>query len=161
VVIHDGSSFLGRTAEKFDVIILDLTDPEESSKFLFTQEFYTLVKEHLNKGGLVSLQTGCPAFEPHVLGRVHAALKQVFSNVLTYSNFVPSFFVEESYCIATDRKFGGISATLKARNIRLNSFRPEQLENMIRNPGPHITKVLEKEWRPSTTDDPVLHYYNR
>ncbi len=55
IVIDDGRRFLDRSAEKFDVIIVDPPPPIESagSSLLYSREFYTLAREHLAPGGIL------------------------------------------------------------------------------------------------------------
>ena len=40
IIFNDGRKFLEENKEKFDVIILDLTDPVGEANKLYTQEFY-------------------------------------------------------------------------------------------------------------------------
>ena len=154
IKLGDGRKFLEESNEKFDVVILDLTDPEGPSKLLFTKEFYELLKSKMNEGGVLSTQTSS-YFEPHVLGRVNAALSQVFKNVVSYANFVPSFMVIESYTLATDASIEGIANRLKERNIRLNASTPDELEFMVLNPHSFVLETLSKNWEPSTDENPV------
>lgn len=156
-IIEDGRRYINSTREMFDVIILDLTDPEGPSKMLFTLEFYAETKKRLRPGGVLSVQTSSPLTEPQVLGRVHAALEKVFSTVVAYSNNVPSFFVEESYCIATDRDIEDIAAAVKAAKINLRAFTAEQLSHLVSNPSRQIQEVLKTRWKASSDEDPVTH----
>jgi len=155
IKIGDGKKFISQTDEKFDAIILDLTDPEGPSKMLFTKEFYQLLKSKMTKGGTLSVQTGSPFFEDKVSGRVHAALSEVFRNTVTYANFVQSFFIVASYTLATDSPISGIAQRLKERNIPLNAYTPQELEYLILHPNPYVRDVLSKKWNPSTDADPV------
>ncbi len=152
--LGDGRKFLEETQEKFDVVILDLTDPEGPSKMLFTKEFHEILKSRMNEGGVLATQTSS-YFEPHVLGRVNAALSQVFKNVVSYANFVPSFMVIESYTLATDSPIEGIANRLKERNIKLKASTPEELEFMVLNPHSSVLETLSKNWEPSTDENPV------
>jgi spermidine synthase len=55
-VIEDGRNFLFLTKEKYDCIISEPSNPWISGLGnLFTREFYQIVKEHLNKGGVFAL----------------------------------------------------------------------------------------------------------
>jgi spermidine synthase len=56
IIIDDGRRYLNRTREKFDVIIIDPPPPVEAagSSLLYSEEFYTLAKEHLNQNGIVA-----------------------------------------------------------------------------------------------------------
>ncbi|MDP6454443.1 MAG: fused MFS/spermidine synthase, partial [SAR202 cluster bacterium] len=62
----DALKFLEDTKLRFDVVIIDVPDPLEAGPavFLFTQEFYTLLKDRLNPDGLMVAQSGPtgPAF---------------------------------------------------------------------------------------------------
>jgi spermidine synthase len=56
IVIDDGRRFLNRTREKFDVIVIDPPPPIEAagSSLLYSDEFYTVAKAHLNPNGIVA-----------------------------------------------------------------------------------------------------------
>jgi spermidine synthase len=57
VVIDDGRRFLRRTREKYDVMVIDPPPPVEAagSSLLYSQDFYEVVKEHLNPGGILQI----------------------------------------------------------------------------------------------------------
>ncbi len=93
VVIEDGRKFLSETKEKYDVIILDLTDPysSEIAKELYTEEFYRLVASKLNKPGVMVTQAGNSFFFEDVYNEIVKAIRNVFEHVLEYGSWVPSF----------------------------------------------------------------------
>jgi spermidine synthase len=55
IVIDDGRRFLDRSGEKFDAVIIDPPPPINSagSSLLYTREFYLLIRDHLNRGGIL------------------------------------------------------------------------------------------------------------
>jgi spermidine synthase len=57
IVIDDGRRYLKRTAEKFDVIVVDPPPPVEAagSSLLYSKEFYELAKQHLKPGGILQM----------------------------------------------------------------------------------------------------------
>jgi spermidine synthase len=62
IVVDDGRRYLARTEEKFDVIVVDPPPPpgQPASSLLYSVEFYDLLKQHLNPGGLVAQWWGFP-----------------------------------------------------------------------------------------------------
>ncbi len=57
IIIDDGRRYLNRCGEKFDVIVVDPPPPVEAagSSLLFSTDFYTLAKEHLNTNGILQM----------------------------------------------------------------------------------------------------------
>jgi spermidine synthase/MFS family permease len=55
IIIDDGRRYLNRTSAKYDVIIIDPPPPIEAagSSLLYSDEFYELLKQHLNPNGIV------------------------------------------------------------------------------------------------------------
>ena len=90
-VIKDGSEYLKEHQDKFDVIILDLTDPIGKSIPLYSTHFYQALKEHLNPGGLVSLHMGIITHDPQQTASIFKNLIDVFTEVKPYLNYVPLY----------------------------------------------------------------------
>jgi spermidine synthase len=57
IIIDDGRRYLSRCGRKFDVIVVDPPPPLEAagSSLLFSKDFYTLARQHLNPGGIVQM----------------------------------------------------------------------------------------------------------
>jgi len=95
VVIEDAKLWLETTPEKFDVIILDLVDPHEGgpAQFLYTKEFYEMIKTKLHPGGIFNTQSGPCGVATYqmVFSPIYKTVSVVFPNVLPYGVFVPSF----------------------------------------------------------------------
>lgn len=55
IVVDDGRRFLARSRERFDLITVDPPPPVEAagSSLLYSEEFYQLVKDHLEPGGML------------------------------------------------------------------------------------------------------------
>lgn len=67
-IVGDAHKYLMETTEKFDVIIMDISDPVEAGPgiALYTQEFYQRAAEVLNKeNGVFVTQAGSADFVPH------------------------------------------------------------------------------------------------
>ena len=93
--LMDALEFLEDTSLRFDVVIIDVPDPLEAGPayLLFTQEFYSLLKERLRPGGLMVAQSGPtgPAFYEQCFSAVANTVGSVFSGVYLSEAFVPSF----------------------------------------------------------------------
>lgn len=56
VYIEDAALFLERAESRYDVIIIDSTDPEGPAEALFEKKFYEKVKKALKPGGIAAAQ---------------------------------------------------------------------------------------------------------
>ena len=70
--LGDARAFIGQTEERFDQIILDLTDPFGPAVELYTVEFYAACRRILNPGGVVSLHLGSPIHLQESMRRIGA-----------------------------------------------------------------------------------------
>jgi spermidine synthase len=87
VVIDDGRRYLERSAEKFDVIVVDPPPPVEAAgtSLLYSCEFYRLAKAHLSEGGI--LQQWLPYGDPVVESAMAQALALEFPYVRGFRGF--------------------------------------------------------------------------
>jgi spermidine synthase len=63
VTIGDGVEFVARTEERYDLVLVDSTDPVGPAKPLFGAEFYSNVGRVLKDGGVVVSQAESPFFD--------------------------------------------------------------------------------------------------
>ena len=92
-VIHqDAYKYLEGTDRIFDVIIIDLPDPnDESLNKLYTKQFYALVRNHMSLEGAMMVQATSPFFATEVYWTIS---ETIASNNLETENFhvdIPSF----------------------------------------------------------------------
>lgn len=81
VTIADGARFIGLAGPRFDLIVLDLSDPQGNAAALYTRDFYQACAARLNSGGLLSLHIGNPQFQPQQCLRIIDALRGAFAVV--------------------------------------------------------------------------------
>lgn len=67
VVIADGARYVAETADRYDVVIVDSTDPQGPGAVLFTPEFYRGVRGILRPGGVMATQCGNVSIRPQEL----------------------------------------------------------------------------------------------
>ena len=91
IVIADGKEYIEKTNERFDVVILDLTDPysAEISKVLYTEKFYKAVYRVLNNDGVMVTQAGNSFFYEDVYDDVLRNVQKVFPKVMEYNVWIP------------------------------------------------------------------------
>ncbi|RME91651.1 MAG: polyamine aminopropyltransferase [Candidatus Hydrogenedentota bacterium] len=101
LLFEDGVKYIKNTKEKFDQVILDLTDPFGPSVALYTQEFYTSIANILTERGCLSLHVESPLSRPDVYARLIATLKSVFQYVNPMFNYVPLYGTLWGYASAS------------------------------------------------------------
>ena len=94
VVIDDARRYLQATDDRFDVIIMDITEAVEDtpSVGLVTQEMFQILRAHLNPGGIVVNQSGSTGLsELQYFASIHKTMRTVFAHVAPYSIQITSF----------------------------------------------------------------------
>lgn len=100
VRIEDGVKFVAETKEKFDVVIVDSTEPFGPAAELFGPAFYKNVKRILTEDGVVASQAGSPFYEISTIKNLFRITKPIFPvvevclfNNLTYPGGLWAFTV--------------------------------------------------------------------
>ena len=90
-VIGDGMKYVRRTERRFDVIIVDSTDPQGPGKILFSEKFYAACKRSMNKGGVLVTQNGVPIFQPRELVSSVTRFRRLFADGACYVAAIPTY----------------------------------------------------------------------
>jgi Predicted spermidine synthase with an N-terminal membrane domain len=100
VVNKDAWRYVEEDAGQYDVIIIDLPDPDTYAvSKLYSQEFYAVLVQHLNLGGTMVTQATSPVFARDAFWSIHntmAAAPNPYNageplNLIPYHVYVPSF----------------------------------------------------------------------
>jgi spermidine synthase len=91
LAIADGFDFIQRTKEKFDVILVDSSDPVGPSAILHAREFYLKLKKILKPGGIIAAQSGSQLLHLKEHGQKSRFLKRMFKISRFYSGPVPTY----------------------------------------------------------------------
>lgn len=91
IVIADGVDHVETTDRRYDVVIVDSTDPVGPGEVLFTNRFYGGCKRILAPGGLLVTQNGVPFLQGDELRNTLAALKPLFADATCYTATVPGY----------------------------------------------------------------------
>lgn len=121
--IGDGMPYLRASGAQWDLVYLDLTDPNGAAEALYTQSFYADCRRALNAGGALVLHIGSPfAHAARVAGSL-AALRAVFRRVTPYFVHIPLYGAVWGFAMASDTfdlhslDAGQIDARLAERRI--------------------------------------------
>ena len=91
IVIADGVRFVKETDRRFDVIIIDSTDPIGPAVPLFSDEFYTDCRNALTDDGIVVCQSGVGFVQPAEAGSTYKRLDRLFDDAALYLTQVPTY----------------------------------------------------------------------
>ncbi len=91
IIVGDGLAFVAETEEKFDVIIVDSTDPEGPGEVLFTEKFYADCARCLTEKGIIVTQCGVPFLQPIGVTRSYQRLRSAFADVTFTTVAVPTY----------------------------------------------------------------------
>jgi spermidine synthase len=91
LVIDDGMKYVAKTDRRFDVIIVDSTDPQGPGKVLFSTRFYTACKRIMNRGGVMVTQNGVPILQPGELKSGLRKLRALFADGTCYVAAIPTY----------------------------------------------------------------------
>ncbi|GAB20717.1 spermidine synthase [Gordonia effusa NBRC 100432] len=92
IIAADAFSWLRDNHDRFDVIIIDMPDPDETATAkLYSAEFYAMVRGHLATGGRVVVQSGSPYFAPQSYWCIGSTLNEAGFKTTPYHVDVPSF----------------------------------------------------------------------
>ena len=102
VRIVDGAALVKSTADRFDLIYLDLTDPVGPAAALYTTAFYTNVKRVLAFGGALVLHIGSPFSHPDRVASSIANLREIFTRVAPYFTHIPTYGSLWGFVVASE-----------------------------------------------------------
>lgn len=107
VLVDDAIKYVQETKEKFDVVLLDLTDPEESelARIIFNKDFLQKVKNVMNPEGVGAVQCGVSDIQ-----RVERYLwayklvNEVFVNTKPYMTYIPAFLCQWGFTLFSNNE---------------------------------------------------------
>jgi len=132
LVIGDGAKFVAETDERFDVIMIDSTDPQGPGEVLFSKEFYANCKRCLTKSGILVTQNGVPFLQADELATSVGHFRALFQEGSAYVITVPTYaFGMMALGWATDDKslrqtpLAEIEARFAKAGFETNYYTPE------------------------------------
>jgi spermidine synthase len=91
LVIDDGMNYVATTDRRFDVIIVDSTDPQGPGKILFSPKFYAACKRCMKPGGVMVTQNGVPILQSGELTTGIAKFRKLWADGSCYIAAIPTY----------------------------------------------------------------------
>ena len=113
LVINDGAAYMRDTEDRFDVIIVDSTDPIGPGEVLFTDTFYGHAARALTEDGIIVTQNGVPFMQGDELTNTMRAFQALFADASCYIASIPTY-------AGGPMAFGWGSHSAKGRGVDLS-----------------------------------------
>ena len=146
--IGDGAVFVASNKSRFDVIIIDSTDPIGPAQSLFNTNFYNNVYEALIPGGIAIHQTGALILQPYECPGSWRQMERIFDEVRVVQFANVSYMGGPFSLTAGSRGKNAFHSTLgqirrryKTSEIKTSWFSPE----ISALPYPEFQKRLERD----------------
>lgn len=168
LIIGDAHEYLSNCKEKFDVVIMDISDPIEAGPgiMLYTKEFYQHVKTLLNDNGVFVTQAGTA--DPISIDNVEPGskedatcfapikntLSEVFDCVLPYSVNIPSFGSDWGFVMAFE------SSQPEESKYQFASINLKSLDDLLSNNITEIDDIESNSNGSAKKGEDVLRYYD-
>ncbi|MFH0765119.1 MAG: polyamine aminopropyltransferase [Calditrichota bacterium] len=146
LVIADAVLWLKQTSDKFDVVLVDGSDPVGPAVGLFQSSFFESIKSVLNEGGLMSGQVGSPFYNLDRCGEVMTQLRNLFPYTGFYTAMIPAYPSgtwgfgmgskrELSFDRSSEVRYSTFKGTLKYYNNDIHNgafLLPENIKRAVR-----------------------------
>ncbi len=158
----DGRRFLAGTAEKFDVIIVDVPDPQTAQlNRFYTVEFFRLARAHLERGGLlaIELHSSEETISPDLADFLRS-IRRTLSGVFSYQAAIPGeiihfFGAMQPGVLTSDPQV--LVARLHERKLNTQYVReyfipyrmtPDRMEQVATDLAPTATTPVNRDFAP-------------
>jgi len=89
--VEDGAEFLRNTDKKFDVVLIDSSEPTGPSAVLHERPFYESIKRCLNPGGIIVPQLGSPLYHLDFIKGCASFFGDLFVEAKLFVGPVPTY----------------------------------------------------------------------
>ena len=164
----DGRYFLKTAGDTFDVIILNVPDPQTAQlNRFYTAEFFRSARDHLASGGLLALQLRSSEdyISPDLaefLRCIHHTLRTVFPYVVAIPGETIHFFAATRPDVLTDNP-QTLMARLQERNLKTRYVReyfipfrmmPDRMEQVREQLQPLTSTPVNRDF------EPIAYYFD-
>ena len=165
---HDLRNYLKTVSDTFDVIILNVPDPQTAQlNRFYTAEFFRSARDHLASGGLLALQLRSSEdyISPDLaefLRCIQRTLREVFPYVVAIPGETIHFFAATRPDVLTDNP-QTLIARLQARNLKTQYVReyfipfrmmPDRMEQIREQLRPLTSTPVNRDF------EPIAYYFD-
>ncbi len=136
-IIHDnGINYIKNNNKKFDIIIIDGTDPIGPGKKLFTKKFYINCNKSLTNKGIIVTQSGTIFQKKQIIKNLNC-IKKIFNYAGLYQANIPTYYGGNIFFIWASKK-------QNLKKIDINNLKKKQHLYKFKyyNPKIHINSFL-------------------
>jgi spermidine synthase len=133
LVIADGMHYVAKTERRFDVIIVDSTDPQGPGKVLFSEKFYAACRRCMTKGGIMVTQNGVPILQSGELTAGIKKFRKLFADGYCYVAAIPTYVG------------GHMAMGWATDNTKLRQASVKTIADRYRKAGSFVTKYWTPE----------------
>ena len=143
LIVGDAFAYVKDTDLKFDVVIIDSTDPVGPGEKLFSHEFYKNMVKILNLNALVSTQGGVPQFQPGEIGSTLSCLQDAGLNASCYIAAVPTYY--GGYMTLG---FGALNSTWSLPDLETlhQRYKETRIKTKHYSPAMHLASFVLPPW---------------
>ncbi len=169
ITFVDGRFFVKQTGRRYDVVIIDVPDPESAmlNRF-YTREFFDELKSTLKPGGIVALKlTSAPNYLGEAVGKynssIYKTLVDTFANVIV-THGETKFFVATDFADTITANANELIQRYTVREIDRDQFIPQVFLDLLDPARLAFVKdnldARAKTSQINTDTNPVAYHYN-
>lgn len=148
LVIADGRDFVANCEERYDLVIVDSTDPIGPGAVLFTETFYRDCRNCLTDGGILVTQNGVPFVQAEELTSSVSFFRALFKDASCYLATIPTYIGGPlAFGWATDNTalrttaLSDLKARFDAAPVETRYYTPEVHQGAFALP-PYVTELM-------------------
>lgn len=157
--IVDGRKYVEENPNRYDVVIMDMTDPQGPSCMLYTREFFRSVRKSFRKGrGLFVMHAESADDRPIAFTSIIRTNRVVFERVRPMYHYVQHYGANWCFLVSSEgidpRKVSAreIDKRLKKRGVTGLKLYNGEVHHAMLVGRPYLDRILEKTPAPIITD---------
>ncbi len=131
LIFTDGIKYVKKTTNKYDIILIDSTDPIGPAIGLFEAIFYKNCFFALKNDGMLCTLSLSPFLDPQIVRKIYANVKKVFKKAFLYWGVVPTYPGAFWSFTLGSKKYHPL------KDLRAGDFRKNKLKTKYYNPEIH------------------------